>query len=85
MRPSADRWIRFSCLVFASAVSLACPPKPIVNDPNAHVPLQSRPEWKNWSQNLVHKPSRSGDFYYFAPTNLLELTTIVSQASSAGV
>lgn len=69
MRISASHWVNWSCLVLSSALSLGCPPGPIVNDPDAHLPLKSRPVWSNWSQNLVHKPAVSGEYYYFAPTN----------------
>lgn len=41
--------------------------------------------WQNWSQDLIHRPSVSGAFHYFSPTNVDELRTIVLQAKAAGV
>ena len=64
---------------------LACKPKPIPNDPNAHVPEASAPTWKNWSENLVHRPAKDGQAYYFSPTTRDELHTIVTMAAQAGV
>ncbi|MEM9453908.1 MAG: D-arabinono-1,4-lactone oxidase [Myxococcota bacterium] len=67
------------------ALACACKPKPIPNDPNAHVPLATAPEWNNWSENLVHKPAQDGQKYYFSPTTRAELQTIVQMAVEAGV
>jgi len=49
------------------------------------VPLQSNPEWKNWTEDLVRKPSPSGGYYYFSPTNRAELKKIVLEAKTANV
>src|SRR4030095_10638155 len=37
--------------------------------------------WHDWSKNLVHKPARSGEYYYFAPITREELARIVKQAA----
>ncbi len=50
-----------------------------------NVPSQSDPEWNNWSENLVHKPATSGEFYYFCPANREELKNIVLEAQAADV
>jgi hypothetical protein len=33
---------------------------------------------QNWSGNLVHKPASDGGKYYFAPTNLTELKSVLT-------
>ncbi len=67
------------------ALGGSCKPKPVVNDPNAHVPLATAPEWKNWSRNLVHKPALDDGAYYFSPTSRQELSTIIKNAAEAGI
>jgi len=67
------------------ALGGACRPKPVPNDPDAHVPLATAPTWKNWSRNLVHRPALDGGAYYFTPTSRAELRTIVKNAAAAGV
>jgi len=47
------------------------------NDPNAN---GSAPTWSNWSGNLIHKPTSDGSNYYFAPTNLSELQSVLAKA-----
>ncbi len=58
---------------------VACRPPSIPNDPNAKVPLASAPEWHNWSENLVHRPTPAGVDYYFAPTTREELRAILAR------
>lgn len=83
LRPLPSRAVLASTALLA--LVCACKPKTIPNDPNAHVPLATAPEWKNWSENLVHKPAKDGEKYYFSPTTQDELRTIVEMASKAGV
>lgn len=85
MQSSVVRLVSWSCVVVASVCLLACAAKPVKNDPTATVPYQSNPIWKNWSQDLVHMPSRSGEDYYFSPTTQDELRKIVSLAVGSGV
>jgi FAD/FMN-containing dehydrogenase len=85
MHSSTARIVSLFCLFTFVALPLGCQGTPIRNNPDAHVPLQSRPEWRNWSQNLKHKPARGGGFYYFSPTNREELRTIVAQAARLGI
>jgi FAD/FMN-containing dehydrogenase len=42
------------------------------------------PDWNNWSWNLVYEPV-DGEAYYFKPTNLAELKSVVQEAVSQGV
>ena len=42
------------------------------------------PDWNNWSWNLVHHPV-DGEAYYFKPTNLAELKSVVQEAVNQGV
>lgn len=89
MRIDRARPRRMSRVTILGCVSLglscACKPKAIPNDPDAHVPLATAPEWKNWSENLVHQPALDGENYYFSPTTQDELRTIVKMATEAGV
>ena len=55
----------------------------MTNDPITSVP-HSSPEWKDWSENLVHK-SINGEIYYYAPRNLGELKTVLEEAAKNGV
>jgi FAD/FMN-containing dehydrogenase len=50
-------------------------------NPNANIPSPSAPTWQNWSGNLVHKPASDGGKYYFAPTNLTELKSVLTEVS----
>jgi FAD/FMN-containing dehydrogenase len=72
---------KLSSSLLAIALLGACKPETIAIDPNApqQVPRESNPTWKNWSQNLVHAPTRSGENYYFMPTNLAELQAILAR------
>jgi FAD/FMN-containing dehydrogenase len=56
-----------------------CAPERISNDPNAHVPLASAPEWGNWAGDLVYQPISGGEDYYFSPTTREELQTILAK------
>jgi len=49
------------------------------------VPLQSNPDWKNWTEDLVHLAAPSGKYYYFSPRNRAELQKIVKDAAIDGV
>ncbi len=51
------------------------------NDPNATLPSPSVPLWRNWSGNLVHEPASDGVKYYFTPTNLAELKSVLAEAA----
>src|SRR5260370_262680 len=53
----------------------------MANSPNAKIPSPSAPTWQNWSGNLVHKPASDGGKYYFAPTNLTELKSVLTEVS----
>ncbi len=55
------------------------------NDPSPVVPSPSAPTWSNWSGNLVHAPSTNGENYYFTPTNLIELKSVLAAADAEGV
>ena len=48
-------------------------------------PSGSAPTWENWSGNLKHKPATDGSAYYFYPTNLDELRSVVADAREQGV
>ncbi len=65
-------------LAISCAWLLACAPKPVPNDPDAHVPLAAAPEWGNWSGDLVYTPIAGGENYYFSPTTRAELQTILA-------
>lgn len=56
----------------------------MTNDPNTSVPSSSAPQWKNWSENLVHEPSSDGRNYYFTPKNLAELKSVLADAVKQG-
>jgi hypothetical protein len=43
------------------------------------------PTWGNWSGNLVHQPPTDGENYYFRPTNLADLKSVVAGAKAKGV
>jgi FAD/FMN-containing dehydrogenase len=45
----------------------------------------SAPQWSNWSKNLVHEPPANGANYYFRPTNLTELKSVLTDATVKGV
>ena len=53
----------------------------MASNPNAEITSPSAPTWQNWSGNLVHKPASDGGKYYFAPTNLTELKSVLAQVS----
>jgi FAD/FMN-containing dehydrogenase len=41
--------------------------------------------WRNWTGNLVHEPPTDGANYYFRPTSLAELKSVVADAVAKGV
>jgi FAD/FMN-containing dehydrogenase len=45
----------------------------------------SAPVWSNWTGNLVHQPPTNGANYYFRPTNLAELKSVLTEAAAKGV
>jgi FAD binding domain len=45
----------------------------------------SAPKWGNWSGNLLHEPPTNGANYYFMPTNLAELKSVLADAVTTGV
>ena len=53
----------------------------MASNPNAKIPSPSAPTWQNWSGNLVHKPASDGGKYYFAPTNLTKLKSVLTEVS----
>ena len=55
------------------------------NGSHAVVPAPSAPTWQNWSGNLVHQPATDGAKYYFMPTNLAELQSVLADAKAKGV
>ena len=57
----------------------------MASNPNAKIPSPSAPTWQNWSGNLVHKPASDGGKYYFAPTNLTELKSVLTQVSKESI
>ena len=54
---------------------------------NANKPDASptSPTWGNWSGNIVHQPPTDGENYYFRPTNLADLQSVVAGAKAKGV
>ncbi len=66
-------------LAMACILLCSCKAKPLANDPDAHEPLASAPEWRNWSGDLVYRPRGDGEKYYFVPTNRAELQKILSK------
>jgi FAD/FMN-containing dehydrogenase len=46
---------------------------------------RSAPVWSNWTGNLVHEPPTNGANYYFRPTNLAELKSVLTDAAAKGV
>ena len=73
-----DASVRVGALVAAWLLS-ACAPKPLPNDPDAHVPLAATPQWHNWSGDLVYTPVGEGENYYFSPTSRAELQAILAK------
>jgi FAD/FMN-containing dehydrogenase len=53
----------------------------MASNPNVNIPTPSAPTWQNWSGNLVHKPASDGGKYYFAPTNLTKLNSVLTEVS----
>src|SRR5271166_3440722 len=43
------------------------------------------PKWGNWSGNIVHESPTNGANYYFRPTNLVELKSVLADAVTMGV
>ena len=43
------------------------------------------PTWGNWSGNIVHEPPADGENYYFRPTNLADLQSVLAGAKAKGV
>jgi FAD/FMN-containing dehydrogenase len=54
-------------------------------DPKLSIASPSAPAWGNWSGNIVHEPPTNGASYYFRPTNLVELKSVVADAVTKGV
>lgn len=52
-------------------------------DPNEKTP--SAPKWSNWSGNIVHEPPANGAKYYYAPTNMAGLKSVLADAVTKGV
>lgn len=74
-----DGHFRAWSLALVCASLGACKPKPLPNDPDAHVPLAAAPVWRNWSGDLVHRPRGDGENYYFSPTGRAELQKILRE------
>ena len=49
-------------------------------DPKKSGASPSAPTWGNWSGNIVHEPPTDGANYYFRPTNLVELKSVLADA-----
>src|SRR5262245_19190586 len=47
--------------------------------------MAKSPTWGNWSGNIVHEPPTNGENYYFRPTNLADLKSVVAGALAKGV
>lgn len=62
------------CTIMAS-----CAPRPLRNDPNAHVPLASAPDWQNWTVDVRYNPPVPKTNYYFSPTSQAELRQVLAQ------
>lgn len=45
----------------------------------------SAPTWQNWSGNLVHQTASDGVKYYFMPSNLTELKSVLADAAKGGI
>ena len=43
------------------------------------------PTWGNWSGNIVHQPPADGENYYFRPTNLADLQSVLAGAKAKEV
>ena len=43
------------------------------------------PTWGNWSGNIVHEPPADGEHYYFRPTNLADLQSVLARAKAKHV
>jgi FAD/FMN-containing dehydrogenase len=54
-------------------------------DPKKSGASPSAPTWGNWSENIVHEPPTNGANYYFRPTNLVELKSVLADAVTKGV
>jgi hypothetical protein len=54
-------------------------------DPEKSAASPSAPTWGNWSGNIVHEPAANGANYYFRPTNLAELKSVLADAATKGV
>jgi len=54
-------------------------------DPKKSGASPSAPTWGNWSGNIVHEPPTNGANYYFRPTNLVELKSVLADAVTKGV
>jgi FAD/FMN-containing dehydrogenase len=53
----------------------------MANNPNANISTALAPIWQNWSGNLVYKPASDSGNYYFKPTNLTELKSVLTEVS----
>jgi hypothetical protein len=51
---------------------------------SANIAFSSAPTWQNWSGNLVHQPALDGVEYYFMPSNLAELKSVIADAAKVG-
>jgi FAD/FMN-containing dehydrogenase len=54
-------------------------------DPKKSGASPSAPTWGNWTGNIVHEPPTNGANYYFRPTNLVELKSVLADAVTKGV
>jgi hypothetical protein len=54
-------------------------------DPKKSGASPSAPTWGTWSGNIVHEPPTNGANYYFRPTNLVELKSVLADAVTKGV
>lgn len=49
-------------------------------DPTESDTSPAAPKWSNWSGNIVHEPPTNGGKYYYRPTNMVELKSILADA-----
>ena len=54
-------------------------------DPKKSGASPSAPTWGNWSGNIVHEPPSNGANYYFRPTNLTDLKSVLVDPVKGGV
>ena len=64
-------------LILIFAMSIGCSDSD--NEKAAPALESTNPKWQNWTGNLVHAATRSGEDYYFRPESLSELQEILAR------